>query len=110
MQLAGVVVEVERQLGHAGLGIGRRVLVHASHRVAGRVFEDRDVRSTGRDRGWVAVGTGVEGERSLQCRQQRESGRGEVSGDAVEGTAGGGGHAERGGRVHVAVELPHAER
>ena len=87
LQLAGVVVEVQRELGHPGLRVGARVLVHPGQDVPGGVGQERRVRSTGGHRGPVAVGAGGEGDRARQLGEGGQPGGGQRRRGAVQGPA-----------------------
>ena len=72
LELIGVVVKADRELGDGRLGIGGRdrVLVDAHEHVARGVIEQRRFAGPGWQSGCnrrpVAVGAGVEGDRALQ--------------------------------------------
>ena len=125
LDLGGVVVEVQLELGDVGLRIGARVLVDAAQHVSGgavrRSGGGRAVHPGGEGRAWVdrggvAVGgrsgrgTGCEGDRPRQRGHGGQAGRRQLRGDAVERAAPVGHQrlAEVGGGV--AVDLVDAER
>ena len=105
LRLVGVVVEIERELGDAGVW----VLVDPGHRVAGGVGEERRIGRARVDRRSVPVGTGIEGDRAFELAERGQSGAGEHRCGAVERAARRVGDPERRGRVHVPVDLAYAE-
>ena len=109
LQLIGVVVEVERELGHSGLSVAARVLVHARQGVPGGVGDERRVRGSGVHRGAVAVAARVKRDGSLELGHGGQTGAGQGPRAAVQGTPGHFGHAQGRGGVHVAIELAHAK-
>jgi hypothetical protein len=108
LEHGGVVVEVEGELGHPGLGVGARVLVDTGQDRAGGGVEPRGEGSSGGGGGRVATGAGREGHRSGQAGQSGQTGRGQGPVGAVE--HGGGGRAvlpDAGVGSGVAVDLAH---
>ena len=109
LQLIGVVVEVERELGHPGLRVAARMLVHARQGVPGGVGDERRVGGPGVHRGPVAVTASVKRDGPFELGEGGQAGSGQGPGGAIQGTSGRFGHAQGRGGVHVAVELAHAE-
>jgi glycosyltransferase involved in cell wall biosynthesis len=109
LRLAGVVVEIERELRDARLGVAGRMLIDPGHRVAGLVGDEGRVRGAAAHCRAVAVRADIKGNRALEFRKGGESCAGQRPGGAVERTPGRFCHAERRRRVHVAVDLAHAE-
>ena len=110
LQLEGVVIKVQRQLGHPGLRVGARVLVYPGQHLPGRVGDQWRVGGPGVHRGPVAVGAGGERDRALELGEGGQPGRGQRPGGAVQGPSAHVGQAQGGGGVGIAVDLAHAER
>ena len=111
LHLVGVVVEIQRELGDTALRVAvvRRVDEHARERVPGRIGEQRCVVGPGDGRGPVAVRARVEGDRALELRERREPCGGQRARGPVEHTGARRVRAQGCRRVHVAVDLAHAE-